>query len=104
MLNYPISFSQAALGDQVEIPTLKEKITIKIPPGTQTGTVFRLRERGIKRLDDDSYGDQLVKIIVKTPAKLTKKQEELLKELALENKEKLKIEKGFFEKVKEVFV
>src|SRR3989344_648701 len=102
MLNYPISFSQAALGDNIEVPTLKEKVRIKIPAGTQSNTIFRLQGRGIKIMNDDGYGDELVRVVVKTPAKLNKRQEELLKELAKENKEQLKIEKGFFEKVKNV--
>ena len=104
LLQYPISFSQAALGDTVEIPTLKDKIKIKIPAGTQSNTIFRLRGKGIKKLDDDDFGDQLVRVVVKTPVKMNRKQEELLHEFAKENKEKLKIEKGFFEKVKDVFV
>jgi len=104
IVNYPISFSQAALGDAAEVPTLKDKIKIKIPAGTQSNTIFRLSGKGIKRLHDEGYGDELVRIIVKTPAKLNKKQEELLRELAGESKEKLKIEKGFFERVRDVFV
>lgn len=104
LLNFPISFSQAALGDTIEVPTLKEKVKMKILAGCQTHTIFRLRGRGMKRLQDDGYGDELVRVIVKTPGKLSKKQEELLQELAKENKEKLKIEKGFFEKVKDVFL
>ncbi len=104
IVNYPISFSQAALGDAVEIPTLKDKIKIKIPAGTQSNTIFRLRGKGIKMLHDEGYGDELVRIIVKTPTKLSRKQEDLLSELAGESKEKLKIEKGFFEKVRDVFL
>ena len=104
IVNFPISFSQAALGGNIDVPTLKEKVKIKLPAGTQSNTIFRLRGRGIKRLNREGYGDELVRIIVKTPARLNKKQEELLKELADESREELKIEKGFFEKVKEVFV
>ena len=99
-LNIPISFSQAALGDEITIPTLKEKIKIKISAGIQSGTILRLKDKGI----ENSYnnGDQYIHVIVKTPSKLSSKQKKLLTELAKENKEKLRIEKGFFDKIKDI--
>ncbi|MBI4158992.1 molecular chaperone DnaJ [Candidatus Woesearchaeota archaeon] len=100
-LQMPLSFSQAALGDQIQIPTLKGNIKIKIPGGTQTGTTFRLKDKGIETLRGN--GDQYVQILIRTPTKLTAKQKKLLKEFAAENKETLKIEKGFFEKIIEGF-
>lgn len=104
-LEYPISFSQAALGAEVKIPTLKGEINMKIPAGTQTNTIFRLKAKGIPYLDGHGYGDEHVRVIVQTPIKLNKKQKELMKELAKdEPKPKLKKDKNFFEKVREVFL
>jgi molecular chaperone DnaJ len=74
-----ISFSQAALGDTVEVETLDGKVKLKIPEGTQTGTDFRLRDKGIKH--DGSRGDQFVRVKVATPKHLSSKQKEALKEL-----------------------
>lgn len=78
----PITLSQAALGTEIEIPTLRSKAKVKIPPGTQTGTIFRLRGEGIPRLHGSGRGDQNVKVKVVTPKKLNKRQRELFKELA----------------------
>jgi molecular chaperone DnaJ len=75
----PISFSQAALGDAVEVSTLDGKVKLKIPEGTQTGTEFRLREKGIKH--DSSRGDQYVQVKVKTPTRISSRQKDALKEL-----------------------
>ncbi len=75
-----ISFSQAALGDVVEVPTLDGKVKLKIPEGTQTGTDFRLKEKGIKH--DSSRGDQYVRVEVETPKNLSSKQRDALKELS----------------------
>tara|TARA_Y100000310_G_scaffold345729_1_gene468932 strand:- start:12525 stop:13637 length:1113 start_codon:yes stop_codon:yes gene_type:complete len=102
-LDFPISFSQAALGDEVEIPTLDEEVKMKIPQGTQSHTLFRLKNKGVEGLNGYGQGDQFVRVIVKTPSKLDKQQKEFFDKLAKENKEKLKIEKGFFDKVKDVF-
>lgn len=89
----PITFSQAALGDEVEVPTLKSKARIKIPPGTQTGTVFRLKGEGIPHLNGRGRGDQNVIVRVKTPEKLNREQRELLEKLA--KTEGMDIKKGF---------
>lgn len=78
----PISFVQAALGDEVQVPTLDGKVALKIPEGTQTGTIFRVKEKGIPHLRGHGRGDQHVKIKVMTPKKLTEKQKELLMEFA----------------------
>ncbi|MBL7147466.1 MAG: molecular chaperone DnaJ [Nanoarchaeota archaeon] len=103
-LEYPISFSQAALGDDVEVPLLKGQVKIKINSGIQSGTVLRISGKGIKHLNASRYGDLFVKIHVKTPGKLNNKQKELFKQLSKNSKEKLTIKKGFFEKVRNVFV
>ena len=99
----PISFSQAALGAEVEVPTLTGKARMKIPPGTQFGKIFRLRSKGIPEVNGYRTGDQLVRVLVWTPTKLDKKEEDLFKELAqLENGQPPEGGKGFFDRVKEV--
>ena len=69
-IEMPIRFTQAALGDKLEVPTLDGKVSYNLPEGTQTGTVFRLREKGIPKLRSNSRGDQYVKVIIDTPKKL----------------------------------
>src|SRR6185369_520990 len=79
----PISFPQAALGAQIDVPTLDGKVKMKIPAGTQTGKVFRLRGKGIPHLNSpSSRGDQHVRVVVETPTNLNAKQRELLEKLA----------------------
>lgn len=75
----PVSFNQATLGDQIEVPTLDGKALVTIPPGTQTGTVFRLKGKGLPDMRERGSGDQFVKVTVVTPTKLTSDQKELLK-------------------------
>ena len=100
-----ITFPLAALGGEIEVPTLKEVVKIKIPAGTQTGKTFRLRGYGVKSLRNGGEGDQLVKIFVRTPTDLTAKQRELLKQLAEEDPESkatgIGSSKSFFDKVKQ---
>ena len=80
-----ISFSQASLGGEVELKTLdNKKISLKIPSGTESGKIFRVSKRGIPRFNGYGQGDMFVELIVRTPKKLTKKQEELLKQLQKE--------------------
>jgi molecular chaperone DnaJ len=76
----PISFTHAALGTTIEVPTLEEKEKIKIPKGTQSGNTLRLKGKGIPHLRGYGRGDQIIEIFVQTPVNLNKKQEELLKE------------------------
>lgn len=76
----PISFSTAALGGEIEVPTLDGAAKMKIPAETQTGSVFRLRGKGIKPLRSSEYGDLMVHVVVETPVRLTEKQKELLRE------------------------
>lgn len=78
----PITYAQAALGDEVEVPTLHGKVKLKIPAGTQTGTNFRLRGKGIQNVRGYGQGDQHIRIRVVTPTKLTEKQKQLLREFA----------------------
>src|SRR6187399_3093207 len=77
----PISFGQAALGGEIEIPTLDGSAKIKVPPETQTGQVFRLRGKGIKGVRSTYPGDLLCAVAVETPVRLTDRQKELLREL-----------------------
>lgn len=98
----PLSFSEAALGAEVEVPTLKGSAKLKIPRGTQTNTVFRLKGKGVTELGSSAVGDEYIKVIVKTPDKLSRKQKELFEALAKE--EGLKRErKGFFDRIKKHF-
>jgi molecular chaperone DnaJ len=76
----PVSFTQAALGDTVRVPTITGEAELKVPAGTQTGSQFRLRGMGMPDLRGYGTGDQIVKIVVETPKKLSKRQKELLKE------------------------
>lgn len=105
-LEYPITFSQAALGTTLKVPTLYGNVDMDVPAGTESHTVFKLRDKGIESLSGYGKGDQLVKVIVKTPKKLSKQQKELLKKLAEEEPElkPKKEDKSFFKKVKEAFV
>lgn len=101
----PISFVQAALGDEVEVPTLDGPTTIRIPEGTQTGTTFRLRNRGVPHLNGGGRGDQMVRVRVITPTKLNEKQKDILREFGREAGNILHAEeKGFFKKLKDAFM
>jgi molecular chaperone DnaJ len=93
ILELPVRFAQMVLGDDVQIPTLKEDIKMKIPAGTQSNTIFKLKGKGIPYLNSYGQGDLLVKVVVEVPENLTKKQKELLKEFDGEIKDK---KKGFF--------
>lgn len=99
----PISITQAALGDDVEVPTLFGMEKLQIPAGTQTGMVFRLRERGLPHIRGRHKGDQHVLVKVMTPTKLNTKQKRLLKEFAAESGDTIhRPQKNFFEKIKDV--
>ncbi|MBT2990667.1 MAG: molecular chaperone DnaJ [gamma proteobacterium symbiont of Ctena orbiculata] len=77
----PISFAVAALGGELEVPTLDGKVLLKIPAGTQTGRLFRMRGKGVKPVRGGPLGDLLCRVLVETPVKLTAEQEELFKRL-----------------------
>jgi molecular chaperone DnaJ len=98
----PLGFSQAALGAEVEVPTLTGKSLLKIPAGTQSGRVFRMQRKGIPDLNGRGVGDQLVQAVLWTPQELSRRERELFEELAnLERERTLSEGKGFFEKMKE---
>ena len=101
----PINFTQAALGDEVEIPTLDDGFTLKIPAGCQNGRIFRLKEKGVPHLRGHGRGDQLVRVHVVTPQSLDDKQRKLLKELAkgLGEATLPHEDKSFFDKIKDTF-
>lgn len=100
----PISFVQAALGAEVEVPTLVGKATVTIPGGTQTGHVFTLKGKGVANVRGYGVGDQKVHVVVETPTKLSSRQKELLEEFAeLSGEDMHPISKGFLDKVKGLF-
>ncbi|NLP51304.1 MULTISPECIES: molecular chaperone DnaJ [Bacillaceae] len=99
----PITFAQAALGDEVEVPTLHGKVKLKVPAGTQTGTNFRLKGKGIANVRGYGQGDQHIKIRVVTPTKLSEKQKQLIREFAeTSGQAPDEQEDSFFSKVKRV--
>ncbi len=101
-LDMPISFTQAALGADIEVPTLDGKVRYHIPEGTQTGATFRLKGKGVYYVGYKTRGDQYVSVVVRTPTNLTREQRELLRRLENappESDEPRK--KGFFEKFRE---
>jgi molecular chaperone DnaJ len=98
----PINFVQATLGDEIQVPTLDGKVKFKIPHGTQPGTTFRLKNKGINHLNRSGRGDQYIKTKVVIPEDLNEKQKELLMEFADMSGEEINPEKkGFFNKVKD---
>ena len=100
----PVSFAQAALGAQIEIPAIMGKTTLKIPPGTQTGAEFRVRGKGFPNVRGYGHGDLLARIFVEVPTHLTAKQRDLLEQYAkLENGEGSPLVQGFWDKVKTLF-
>jgi len=103
----PVSFTVAALGGEIHIPTLEGEAKIKIPPETQSGQVFRLRGKGIKPVRQTSAGDLMCHVVVETPVRLTDRQKELLRELEEINKHDGDRHnpraKSFMDKVKDFF-
>jgi len=89
----PISFAQAALGADIEVPTLESPITYSIPEGTQTGTLFTVKGKGIKQVNGKQYGNLMFRVIVNTPRGLTSEQKELLRQLEGQTDEKGKKKK-----------
>lgn len=98
-IEVPISITQAVFGDSIEIPTLKGRAKIKIPSGTQPGTIIKMRGKGVPYSDGFGAGDQNVHVNVEVPRKLSKSQEELLRKFAEESGEEAKPHKSFFKKI-----
>jgi molecular chaperone DnaJ len=97
----PISFVKAALGGEIEVPTIDGKATIKIPPGTPSGRVFHLKGKGVPKLGGYGRGDQFVTVYIDVPKKLTPRQKELLREFAEISGED--VSKGFMERLRDIF-
>jgi len=81
-LEIPISFNQAALGDQITVPSMEGKLSYKVPAGTQPGTVFRLKGKGLQNPRGSSKGDLYVKVILEVPTKLNAKQKSAIDEMS----------------------
>lgn len=100
----PISYPQAALGADIEVPTLDGKETLSIPAGTQSGEVIKMRGRGMPDVHSRAKGDLLVQVNIEVPKKVTKHHEEILRQLAeMENTHVTPKRKNFFEKLKDYF-
>ena len=104
LLDFPISFVTAALGGDVEVPTLSGPIKYRIPEGTQPGTEFRIREAGIQKLRGNGKGDLILKTRVEIPRRLTNKQKDLLRQFDETTSDReYDNRKGFMDRVKELF-
>jgi molecular chaperone DnaJ len=100
----PISFSQAALGAEIQVPTLDGPDRMAVPRGTQSGDVVRIKGRGMPDISGRGRGDELVEVVVETPRSLSPRQEELLREFAeLEHEQVNPRRKSFFEKLRDYF-
>ncbi|HYK87511.1 MAG TPA: molecular chaperone DnaJ [Acidobacteriota bacterium] len=100
----PLGIAQAVLGGEITVPTLEGEERLKIPEGTQSGSVFRLRNKGVVSLGERGRGDQFVTVNVVIPSKLTKEQRQIFESLARVSKdEELQQERNIFEKVKDIF-
>lgn len=100
----PITFAQAALGDEVKVPTINNSVVLTIPAGTQTGKTFRLKERGVKNVHGYGYGDQYVKVKVVTPTKLSDEETEIFRKLAeLSGDDLAEQNENFFDRTRRFF-
>ena len=104
LCDVPISIAQATLGAEIDVPTLNGKVKMKIPAGTPSGKVFRMKGKGINDVQGYRQGDQHVRVSVETPTHLTARQKELLKEFATAGGEDVNpMAKGFLDKMKDLF-
>jgi molecular chaperone DnaJ len=100
----PIGIAQAVLGAEITVPTLEGEEKLKVPEGTQSGSVFRLRNKGIVSLGERGRGDQFVTVNIVVPTKLSKEQRKIFEELAKVSKDdELTQERNIFDKVKDIF-
>ena len=103
-LDIPITFNQAALGDEITVPTLDGKVSYKVPAGTQPNTVFRLKGKGVRNVRSGRMGDLYVKAVLEVPTKLSAKQKKAIEEMGKAVDHKCYQKKsGFAEKMKELF-
>jgi len=100
----PIAFTMAALGGEIGIPTLEGKANLKVPAGTQSGQVFKLRGKGVMNINGRSRGDLFARLMVEVPTRLNHEQRQKLEEFsALCRDENTPIHKSFFERAREFF-
>ena len=100
----PLTFTQVALGAEVEVPTLDGKGKLRVPAGTQPGTTLRIKGKGMPRRAGIGRGDQRVEVAVEVPSSLTPRQKELVEELSKElGEEHTPIRKGFMDKLRDLF-
>lgn len=103
-VDIPVSFAQAALGDTLQVPTIDGRVEYKMPEGTQTGTVFRMKGKGIQNVSGRGRGDQYVRVNLEVPKNLSEKQKKLLREFEdISTDDNQTKRKGFWDKVKEAF-
>jgi molecular chaperone DnaJ len=102
LVEAPLSFSQAVLGTKIRVPTLDGDEELEIPPGTQSGTVFRLHGKGVPSLEGEGQGDEYVTAVVRIPKRLTPEQRDLIEKLAEHDGEE-PAERGIFDRVKDIF-
>lgn len=101
---FPITFPQAALGAELQVPTLEGFEKVKVAPGTQTGTTFKLKGKGVPTLNGGGRGDIIIQVVIETPKKLTEKQKELLEEFARESGDDAgSSSHGLFDRIKDAF-
>ncbi len=104
MIEIPISFAQAALGDTLQVPTIDGRVEYKVPEGTQPGTVFRMKGKGIQNVNGRGRGDQYVRVNIEVPSNLTEKQKRLLREFEdASTDDNQSRSKGFWDKVRDLF-
>ena len=100
----PITFAQAALGDEIKVPTISSEVVLTIPAGTQTGRRFRLKEKGVKNVQGYGYGDQFITVKVVTPTKLSEEEIEIFRNLAEQGGEKInEQQENIFDRTKRFF-
>jgi molecular chaperone DnaJ len=101
----PVQFPQAALGCQIDVPTLDGKVTMRVPPGTQSGKSFRLRGKGLPAFGGYGKGDQFVTLVIEVPQQVTEKQRALLEALAAEMNTAIQLPRthGFLDKLRQLF-
>ncbi len=102
--DFPLTFTQAALGDEIVVPTLDGNVKYNIPEGIQPGDVFKLRGKGVYRVNSSLRGDQYVKVVIEVPKNLSSKQKQILKDFDSSTTDSnYKSRKSFFDKVKSAF-
>lgn len=99
----PVSYTQLVFGAEIEVPTIDGKAKLKIPEATQTNTVFKMKDKGMPYLRGYGNGDELVRVVVQTPTRLSKKQKDILKHYAKEGGDKVDESKSFFSKIRDAF-